>query len=213
MAEIVVVHGYAGSGKSTQCEKLAELKYAEEPIAHVSAGNRLRAIRTGVEDSKLAARIISWTDPSPLPDEIVNEAMFESINTTAAGLFLIDGYPRHPSAINMFRGAVRASGHSLRGCINLTVSEEVSVERILGRGQRPGERLRGDSLEAYARWRYQEDTAKTQATVDYLGASIPVELVAADTSVELVTPRFIAALGNLGLHINPPDSEHGNDRP
>lgn len=54
MSEIVVVQGYAGSGKSTHSEHFSQNQYNGESITHVSAGMRLRAIRTGAEESRYA---------------------------------------------------------------------------------------------------------------------------------------------------------------
>jgi adenylate kinase family enzyme len=202
MSEIVVVQGYAGSGKSTHSEHFSQNRYNGEAIVHVSAGTRLRAIRTGIEDSRHAAFINDPEAPSPLPDEIVNDVIFENANPVRNGLTLIDGYPRHETGVGVFERSLRRERHRLLGSVCLEVTMNTSVRRILSRGERDGERIKGRDLADYARRRYRDDSTQTQRAVQRLERIAPVERVDANASVEEVRERFYQAMGRLGVQLD-----------
>lgn len=104
MSETIVVHGYVGSGKSTQCSRLvSEGVSGASRVQHVSAGNRLRGIRNGTEASKFSQYINDPDAPSPLPDWIVEGAVFEAIDSNDS-LALIEAT----------QGILRLSTHSTR---------------------------------------------------------------------------------------------------
>ena len=198
MSEIVVVHGYAGSGKSTQSGRLVgRYMYGGRPITHVSAGMRLRAIRTGAELSIHAGLITSPEAPSPLPDSVVNDVIFERV--AMGGLSLVDGYPRHEGGVDVFLQSVDREKHRLLGCICLEVSQETSVGRILGRGVRQGERVAADSLREFAAQRYRDDESRIGAAMARIEISAPIERVDANGDIEETWDRFAIALGRLGL--------------
>lgn len=102
MSEIVVVHGYVGSGKSTQCSRLASDGLNEVTVQHISAGNRLRGIRIGSESSGFSRYINAPDAPSPLPDWVVEGTIFEAISNDNNSLALVDGYPRLLRLLNLF---------------------------------------------------------------------------------------------------------------
>uniref|UniRef100_A0A452G2Y9 Adenylate kinase isoenzyme 5 n=1 Tax=Capra hircus TaxID=9925 RepID=A0A452G2Y9_CAPHI len=83
--------GGPGSGKGTQCGKLAE-KYG---FTHLSTGELLRnELSSGSERSKLIRDITERGElvPSGIILELLKEAMVASLSNTKG--FLIDGYPR-----------------------------------------------------------------------------------------------------------------------
>lgn len=157
MSEIVIVHGYVGSGKSTQCSHLASDGLNEVTVQHISAGNRLRGIRTGNESSEFSRYINAPDAPSPLPDWIVEGTIFETIGSDDCSLTLVDGYPRHPQAVESFRESVLRNQHRLLGTVALQLSMDVSIERIVARGKRDGEQVEDNDLQEFAEHRYQLD--------------------------------------------------------
>jgi adenylate kinase family enzyme len=199
MSEIIVVQGYAGAGKSTISKRISRLAHNGIRIGHVSAGMRLRAIRTGAEPSRYASLINSPDAPSPLPDEVVNGAIFEQVNPADHALTLIDGYPRHESGVDVFTKALRAGGHRLLGCLCLEVTQQTSVDRILSRGQREGELLKGASLAEFAVRRYVNDATQVQAAVSLLGGIAPVEHIDANGSIDELFQRSLETLERLGV--------------
>ncbi|KAI4590835.1 hypothetical protein MJG53_001884 [Ovis ammon polii x Ovis aries] len=89
--KIIFMIGGPGSGKGTQCGKLAE-KYG---FTHLSTGELLRnELSSGSERSKLIRDITERGElvPSGIILELLKEAMVASLSNTKG--FLIDGYPR-----------------------------------------------------------------------------------------------------------------------
>lgn len=197
MSETIVVHGYVGSGKSTQCSRLvSEGVSGASRVQHVSAGNRLRGIRNGTEASKFSQYINDPDAPSPLPDWIVEGAVFEAIDSNDS-LALIDGYPRHPQAVDSFYETVAKSRHRLLGTVAMQLSIDASVERIVSRGKRDGEKMQGDDIREFARHRYQLDTQTTNLAINALSQYAPVRHVDADGDISTVYSRFVRGIEDL----------------
>lgn len=123
MAEIIVVHGPPGSGKTIHSERLTQFSFSDHPIFHISAGNRLREIRTRSVDSRFSAEVNDPNAHALLDHRIVNGIIFEYISDCPAdSIVLVDGYPRFADAIDVFMKAVKEGSHTLLGCINLNIS-------------------------------------------------------------------------------------------
>ncbi len=201
MAEIIVVHGNPGSGKSTQCELVQREGLYKYQVRHISVGDRMRDIRTGRSDSSVEDFINDPEAPSPLPDDIVNEAIFELIqpddDSVAQTLALIDGYPRHPSAVEVFMDAVDSGKHNFLGVLVLQVSLEESITRILARGVRSGEMTDDDNLREFAETRYLQDTDTTMRALDELSQHATVLNIDANQSAESLGVDFRAAVTGL----------------
>ena len=208
MAEILIVHGYPGSGKSTLSEKFRNEGGMHIPVLHVSAGNRLRDIRTGRAESQYAPLINDPQAPSPLPDAVVSGALFELIPPhVIEALALIDGYPRHEKAVGAFIESVNERKHRLIGCISLEVTLETSIERVLFRGERGGEKIKARSLEEFALKRYKDDASTTQRAVDLLGSVAAVERIDANVDIEAVWGSFQGAVQRLtNRRLEPPSA-------
>lgn len=117
--------GPPGAGKGTQAKKLAE----KLKIPHVSTGDMLReARRKGTEMGKKAAEYMN--SGQLVPDEvvigIVNDRLQED---DAAQGFILDGFPRTRGQAE----ALEAMGHLLDDVVNVSVDDEVVVERLGGR--------------------------------------------------------------------------------
>ena len=78
MAEIIVVHGTPGAGKSTHARRLAQLSFNEHQIAHIPAGDRLRDIRTGRVESRFSSQV--GQAGILLDHRIVNGIVYEAIS-------------------------------------------------------------------------------------------------------------------------------------
>ncbi|KAL6079238.1 hypothetical protein STEG23_004374, partial [Scotinomys teguina] len=146
--------GGPGSGKGTQCKKLAE-KYG---FIHLSTGELLRQeLASESERSKLIRDIMERGDlvPSGVILELLKETMVASLGHTKG--FLIDGYPREVKQGEEF-GRRIGNPHLV---ICMDCSADTMTNRLL---QRSRSSQRG------------EDTAKTIAKrlEAYHRASIPV---------------------------------------
>lgn len=194
MSEIVVVHGYVGSGKSTQCSRLKSEGLDSVRVQHISAGNRLRAIRTGAETSEFSQYINTPDAPSPLPDWVVEGAVLEPLDSSDDTLALIDGYPRHPEAVKSFHEAIQRRRHKLLGTIAMQLPMDISIDRIVARGKRDGEKLRGGDMREFAEHRYQLDMQTTNLAIDALSKIALTRSVDATGDLSTVYTNFIEAV-------------------
>lgn len=187
-----MVHGPPGSGKSIHSERMAEEGLSGRPVDHVSAGDRLRAIRTG----KIASAYSDVVDPAPgqrilLDHAIMTGVIFEYINQSSDSTMLVDGYPRFAEAVDGFIEAMKMNNHSLLGCVNLEISKRVSLGRVLGRGTRSGEI---NVSRALAEKRYQEHLDFTLRAIAALGGVTEVVTVDAKPPIEVVWGSFCQAV-------------------
>lgn len=197
MSEIVVVHGYVGSGKSTQCSRLASDGLNEVTVQHISAGNRLRGIRNGSEPSEYSRYINAPGAPSPLPDWVLEGTIFETISNDDSSLALVDGYPRHPQAVESFRESVFRNQHRLLGTVALQLSMDVSIERIVARGKREGEQVKDSDLREFAEHRYRLDIQTTNLAIEALSHIAPVRFIEATDDIPTVYSTFVAEIEDL----------------
>ncbi|CAO2600469.1 Adenylate kinase isoenzyme 5 [Lemmus lemmus] len=152
--KIIFLMGGPGSGKGTQCEKLAE-KYG---FTQLSTGELLRQeLASESERSRLIRDVMERGDlvPSGIILELLTEAMVASLGNTKG--FLIDGYPREVKQGEEF-GRRIGEPHLV---ICMDCSADTMTNRLLQRSQSS---QRG------------EDTARTIAKrlEAYHRASIPV---------------------------------------
>ncbi|XP_028781511.1 adenylate kinase, chloroplastic isoform X2 [Neltuma alba] len=122
----IMISGAPASGKGTQCELITK-KYG---LVHVAAGDLLRAeIATGSENGKRAKEYME--KGQLVPDEIVvmmvKDRLFKPDSKENG--WLLDGYPRSLSQATAFK----KFGFEPDLFILLEVSEDVLVERVVGR--------------------------------------------------------------------------------
>ena len=200
MAEVVVVHGYPGSGKTTQCERAALEGLDGKHTRHVSIGNRLRSIRLGTVASRFATYINAPDAPYDLPDAVVRGTIFEAIQEpNDNGLILIDGYPRYAHALDDFYTALTADHHTLLGAVDFDISLETSIERVAARGPRAGTDTLDEIQESSTVFRYNRHKQTTLITLLALSSVAPVETIDASGDTDTVYAHFVAALGRLAL--------------
>ncbi|XP_066232694.1 adenylate kinase isoenzyme 5 isoform X3 [Saccopteryx leptura] len=126
--KIIFMIGGPGSGKGTQCEKLAE-KYG---FTHISTGELLRnELSSESERSKLIRDVMERGDPVPsgIILELLKEAMLASLGHTKG--FLIDGYPQEVKQGKEF-GCWVGDPHLV---ICMDCSADTMTHRLLQRGQ------------------------------------------------------------------------------
>ncbi|KAK4261659.1 hypothetical protein QN277_004623 [Acacia crassicarpa] len=122
----IMISGAPASGKGTQCELITK-KYS---LVHVAAGDLLRAeIATGSENGERAKEYME--KGQLVPDEIVVMMVKDRLlkPDSKENGWLLDGYPRSLSQATAFK----KFGFEPDLFILLEVSEDVLVERVVGR--------------------------------------------------------------------------------
>lgn len=151
MAKGLIFLGAPGSGKGTQAQVLAE----RLGMPHISTGDMLRqAIADGTE---LGNQAKSYMDKGELvPDRLILGMIEERLGyTDAKAGWILDGFPRNVTQAKFLDELLINIGHRTQWVINLKVSDEVIVTRLLARG-------RADDHEDTIRHRllvYREQTA------------------------------------------------------
>uniref|UniRef100_A0A0D9WUS8 UMP-CMP kinase n=1 Tax=Leersia perrieri TaxID=77586 RepID=A0A0D9WUS8_9ORYZ len=124
---IAFVLGGPGSGKGTQCARIA----SDYGFAHLSAGDLLRnEISSGTEKGELILDIIK--QGKIVPSEITVELIRKAMESTDAKRVLIDGFPRCEENRIAFE---RITGTEPDLVVFFDCPEDEMVKRLLGRNQ------------------------------------------------------------------------------
>jgi len=127
--DIVFVLGGPGSGKGTQCIRIAN----EYGFVHLSAGDLLRAeIQCGSKDGGLIAGMIR--EGKIVPQEITIRLLRQAMDAKPGCRFLIDGFPRALAQAAAFEEMV---GHP-KMVLYFDAPDDVLVGRLLARGRTSG---------------------------------------------------------------------------
>ncbi|KAL1419487.1 hypothetical protein MTO96_025396 [Rhipicephalus appendiculatus] len=128
---VIFVFGGPGSGKGTQCEKIAK-KYG---FTHISSGDLLRdEVKSGSARGKEMNEIMKTGGLVPLDIvlQLLKEAMEKNLGTAKG--FLIDGYPRDVEQGERFEAEVC----KCTALIYFEVKDETLHKRLLKRGLTSG---------------------------------------------------------------------------
>ncbi|MGI6728533.1 MAG: adenylate kinase [Anaerovoracaceae bacterium] len=125
----LVLLGPPGAGKGTQAVKIAE-KYQ---IPHISTGDIFR--KNVKEGTPLGKKAKEYMDKGALvPDELVVELVKDRLNAEdCKDGFLLDGFPRTVFQAEELDKYLKLKGASLDKVIDIDVSEEILLERMIGR--------------------------------------------------------------------------------
>jgi adenylate kinase len=178
----LVLVGPPGAGKGTQAERMAE----RLDVPHISTGDLFRA-NLGAE-TPLGVEAKKFMDAGELvPDEVTVAMVRDRLTESdAAKGFILDGFPRTAPQAEALSGILAQQGLELDAVVEFAVSDEVVVQRLLGRG-------RSDDTEDVIRRRqqvYRDDTAPLLEF--YADRIVSVDAVG---SVEDITARVFDALG------------------
>jgi len=125
--KIIWIMGGPGSGRGTQCEKLA-LKYKYK---HLSSGDLLRhEVMSGSQRGGNLYKLMANGDA--VPNGIVNDVIAEAMVKSADGndAFLIDGYPLDEAQANDFVSDIGPP----TVVVCLEIPDEVAIGRLSSRG-------------------------------------------------------------------------------
>lgn len=126
---VVFVLGGPGSGKGTQCEKIAT-KY---DWAHISAGDLLRdEAKSGSKLGKTCQALMK--DGKLVPIETTLSLLRKAMTKNEKTTFLIDGFPRSIDQAKRFEEEIRCC----KAVLFFECSEETMVKRLTERGKTSG---------------------------------------------------------------------------
>lgn len=160
----IVIFGAPGSGKGTYSARLVEIF----GIEHISTGDVLRSeIKNGTELGKVAK---SYIDNGQLiPDDLmigILANVYDNLPQGSKGVIL-DGFPRTIAQAEALKQMFAERGEKLSTVIDLEVSEDILMMRLLRRAQIEG---RADDNEETIRKRFAVYHNQTQPLADFFRA-------------------------------------------
>jgi adenylate kinase len=183
----LVLLGMPGAGKGTQARLLVE----RHGLAYIGTGEILR--------DAVARRTPTGCEVEPLmregrlvPDNIVNDVVADLLRAPKRPeRFVTDGYPRTYAQAIAFDALLRQEYLALTAVIDLTISDDEVVRRMLARG-------RADDNEATIRRRLAEFHKNNDALVEYYRQRGLLHEVPAVGAVEDIYSKIMCALGICG---------------
>jgi len=184
----LIILGPPGAGKGTQSGRIA----AHYGIPAISTGDIFRAHIAGRTDLGRAVEEVIAAG-GYVTDDITNAIVDERLREADCRPgFLLDGYPRTLAQVEALDAMLAAHGDALDRVLELTVDDEVVVQRLLGRAQVEG---RSDDTEEVIRDRmaiYHRETAPLAKRYADRGLLVQVDGLG---EVDEVTGRIVASLG------------------
>ena len=166
----LLVLGPQGSGKGTQAARLS----SDHGIPHVATGDMFRsAIAAGTDLGRRVEPILAAGEL--VPDELTVELIRERLSQPdAARGFVLDGFPRNLAQAEELDAMLAEIGRSLDAVLFFDISDEVALERLLGRAADEGRE--DDRPEVIARRLeiYHEQTEPVVERYRATGKLVPV---------------------------------------
>jgi adenylate kinase len=157
---ILILFGPPGAGKGTQAVRIAE----KNQWIHISTGDILRS--EVQRETPLGKKVKEIMDQGHLvSDELLIEIM-ESvfIKHSAAGGFVLDGFPRTLNQAQELDRMLQKSGHQVTMVLSLEVNETELVARLLKRAVEQG---RKDDSADVIKNRLAQYHRHTRPLIDY----------------------------------------------
>jgi len=184
----LVLFGPPGAGKGTQAARLVE-KY---DLVHLSTGDIFRAnIKGETELGKLAK---SYIDKGALvPDEVtigMLESEVDKIENPKG--FIFDGFPRTTPQAEALESFLKGKGTEVNLMLQLDVSEDELVKRLLLRGKDSGRA--DDQDENIIRNRIQVYNNQTAVVADYYDNQNKFVKINGVGTIDEITERLYSAI-------------------
>lgn len=191
----LVVLGPPGGGKGTQARRLVE-RYS---IPQLSTGEMLRTtVAGGTEFGRTVKAIMDRGEL--VPDDVVNQMVFDRIDEHGRNGFILDGFPRTVAQAQALTAMLEQTGLRLDAVIELKVDQAVLIDRMEKRvadALASGASVRSDDNPDTFAKRLADYPAATAPLLDYyLGRG---ELVQIDgmRGMEAVTREIARVLGKV----------------
>ncbi|MCL2923379.1 MAG: adenylate kinase [Trichodesmium sp. MAG_R04] len=185
----LVFLGPPGAGKGTQASLIANFYQ----VPHISTGDILRT--NVAQKSLLGIQAREYMDKGDLvPDKLILDMVQERLeNSDAQNGWILDGFPRTVTQAEEFFKKLlststdenktekeKAKSSNYFYVINLQVSDDVLVDRLLSRG-------RQDDNEETIRYRLQVYSKQTQPLIDFYQARQQLITIDGNNSIDTVT--------------------------
>ncbi len=191
----VLFFGPQGSGKGTQVQLLIEDLKRRDParkIIHMDMGQMLRDLG---EEGSYTSKIVHETllegalVPDFIPTYLMSKALIEQF--TGDEHIIADGVSRRPGQTHAFDDMMIFARHPHYQIVDLHLSEEESIKRLLKRG-------RSDDTEEAIKRRLQWHHEEVEPLLDLLkGRGRTTHRINGDQSVEAVHADIMKAIGLL----------------
>ncbi len=190
----LVLLGPPGSGKGTQAERLVEALH----VPHLSSGHLLReAVAARTPLGRQAKPIIERG--GLVPDRLVSDMIAERIQRKDAEHgFVLDGFPRTVAQAQMLEQALAKQGQELDAVLQIAVTEEALIGRVLRRAREAKERgevARPDDDPEIFKQRMASYRAETEPVIEHYRKLGKLRTVNGDLPVPAVTQQLLAAIG------------------
>ena len=187
----IVIFGAPGSGKGTYSARLVEIF----GIEHISTGDVLRSeIKNGTELGKVAK---SYIDNGQLiPDDLmigILANVYDNLPQGSKGVIL-DGFPRTIAQAEALKQMFAERGEKLSTVIDLEVSEDILMMRLLRRAQIEG---RADDNEETIRKRFAVYDTQTKPLLEWFEKEGVLCTLPYSGSRELFAREIIDKVANL----------------
>ncbi len=176
---MIIFMGVAGSGKSMQGRLLAD----QLALPWLSTGEFLRMLISGDERREmLAGKLLDDEEVITLVQKI-----FGVVDTEEE--FILDGFPRTFGQADWLLGQVKYGQLDVSGVVHLLASEEVVLERLLGRGRQD------DNQEAIVERFREYNEAIKPILKQFKAAGITIHEVDGEQEPEQIHKDIMKALG------------------
>jgi adenylate kinase len=185
----IVLLGPPGAGKGTQAVLITN-KFG---IPHISTGEMLR--EQVALQSPLGLKVKSILDAGELvTDEIIMDIVGERLSRSdCSSGFLLDGIPRTLKQSEMLDTILTKAGQPLTHVVQISVSQQVIMDRIRHRGG-AGESARSDDSAEVAAHRFQVYLTQTAPVAAYYKQKGSLKEVDGVGDVEEVFERICSVL-------------------
>ncbi|XP_058200889.1 UMP-CMP kinase 3-like isoform X1 [Rhododendron vialii] len=192
---MIFVLGGPGSGKGTQCSMIVE----QLGFCHISTGDLLDTeIKSGSENGTMIQNLKSKGEL--VPTGIVVKLLMEAMKNSTNKKFIIDGFPRNMENLAAAQKIMKLEPVLV---LFLECSQEVMIERILGRKQKG----RVDDNSETIKRRIEVYCESTLPVISYYRSKGMVEMINGEKPVEEVFDAVKAAVSKLKLGISRKNSQ------
>lgn len=181
----IILVGPPGSGKGTQAENIIK----DYKVAHISPGDMLRKHKK--DGTELGMKANEYMQKGELvPDEIVVKMIEQRISEDdCKGGFMLDGFPRSLSQAKALDEMLEKQNMEKPVIINIVVSEDELVDRLLKRG-------RADDNEETIKSRLKVFNGQTSPVIEYYSEKGSVHEINGVGSIEGIYAEIKKVLDN-----------------